>query len=146
MRRLLRVALTVFASLLGGCALLAAIAWFLLFRNACDRAETVLSRDAKGQSVTYVFQACTTICTVTTGWVDLVPRSGHRIHLMTFVPWGGETSKDGKLATGPFEPKATWLSPNNLRISIGTVDVVSQRTTHADGVNVSSDIGQELYR
>jgi hypothetical protein len=49
-------------------------------------------------------------------------------------------------AKAPFEPAATWLTPNELRISIGTVGHVLQRRTEADGVHVTYDIGEEFYK
>jgi hypothetical protein len=120
---------------------------FVLFPHPCDRFETVLSKDPQGRSVSYVYQACTTIGTVTEGWVDLAPSHGRTVHLMTFAPWGGEVSdKFGTPVRKPFEPVATWTSPTELRISIGTVGKVIQQRANADGVHVSYDIGMELYK
>jgi hypothetical protein len=79
-------------------------------------------------------------------WIDLVPRNGHRVRLLTFSPWGGELTSNGVPVKGPFEPAATWESANELRISIGTVGNVQQRRTEIDGVHVTYDIGLELYK
>lgn len=94
----------------------------------------------------YVFEACTTIGTDTEGWVDLIPATGRRMHIFAFEPWGGETSYKGVTVKGPFEPTATWVGPNELRISIGTVARVLQQQTEVDGVRVSHAIGFELYK
>jgi hypothetical protein len=146
MRRLVKVILFGTASLAILCAVVLFVARFMLFRHPCDRFETTLSRNVQGRSVAYVFEACTTIGTVTEGRVDLIPATGPRIRIFTFVPWGGEISYKGVAVKGPFEPTATWVGPNDLRISIGTVGQVLQRQTEVDGVRVSYDIGSELYK
>lgn len=46
------------------------------FPHPCDRIETVLVADSKGRSVTSTFEACTTLGTVTSEWVDVVSPSG----------------------------------------------------------------------
>jgi hypothetical protein len=146
MRRPFRIILTIVATLAIACVVLVAFIRFVLFRNSCDRFETVLSKDPNGRSVNYVFQACTTIGTVTEGWVDLILPTGHRVHLLTFAPWGGEVTHDGLAVKGPFQPSAIWVGPTNLRISIGTVGKVIRRRQEADGVHVTYDVGMELYK
>jgi hypothetical protein len=145
MRHPFKVILIASASVLIVCGMWLALAWFGLFRHSCDRYETVLSRDAR-RSVAYVFQACTTIGASNEAWVDLIPPNGHRIQIFDFVPWGGEISYHGVTAKAPFEPAATWLAPDELRISIGTVGQVLQRRTEADRVHITYDIGVELYK
>jgi len=145
MRRLLRVILAATASVLLVCGALLALARVTLFRHTCDSYETVLSR-ADRRSVAYVFEACTTFGASNTAWVDIVRSTGRRIQIFTFVPWGGEVSHRGVTAEAPFEPTATWVTPNELRISIGTVGRVLQRRTEVDGVHVTYDIGLELYK
>jgi len=145
MRRLLKVILAATASVLLVCGALLALARVTLFRHTCDRHETVLSRENR-RSVASVFEACTAIVAGNEAWVDIVPPTGHRIQIFSFVPWGGEVSYRGVTAEGPFEPTATWVTPNELRISIGTVGRVLQRRTEADGVHVTYDIGVELYK
>lgn len=146
MRRLLRVGLIATASVVIVCVAMYAAARFILFPHPCDHFETVLSRHVHGRSVAYVFQACTTIGASNQACVDLIPSTGRRIRIFSYVPWGGEISYKGVSAKGPFEPTATWVALNELRISIGTVDQVLQRRTEADGVHVTYDIGSELYR
>lgn len=145
MRRLFKVIFAATASVLVVCGALVAVLRLTLFRHICDRYETVLSHDDR-RSVAYVFEACTTIGANNEAWVDIVSPTGHRIRIFSFVPWGGEISYHGVTAKGPFEPAATWLSPNELRISIGTVGRVLQRQPEADGVHVTYDIGLELYK
>jgi hypothetical protein len=145
MRRLLKVILMASESvLLVGCMLFAMLR-FGLFRHSCDHYETVLSRDTHG-SVVSVFDACTTIGSSNTARVDFIQPNGHRVELFSYVPWGGEISYHGVAAKAPFEPAATWLRPNDLRISIGTVGQVLQRRTEVDGVHLTYDIGVELYK
>lgn len=146
MRLLLKVILFATASVMILCAALFVAVRFMLFPHPCDRFETMLSRDAEGRSVEYVFEACTTIGTDTEGWVDLISASGNRIHIFTFEPWGGEISHKGVRVKGPFEPAATWIGRNELRISIGTVGRVLQRQSQVDGIRVSYAIGLELYK
>jgi hypothetical protein len=146
MRRPPRVLLTIVLSLVVVAVAILGFLRFVVFRNACDHFETVLSKDAQGRSVIYVFEACTTIGTVTEAWVDLTSPNGHRIHLLDFAPWGGELTHDGSPVKEPFEPVATWESPTKLRISIGTVGKIMKRQTEADGVHVTYDIGLELYK
>jgi hypothetical protein len=145
MRRLFKVILTASVSVLLVCGMLLAMARFGLFRHTCDRYETVLSRHTR-RSVAYVFQACTTIGASNEAWVDLIPPNGHRIQIFSFVPWGGEIGYHGVTAKAPFEPAATWLTPNELLISIGTVGQVLQRRTEVDGVHITYKIGLELYK
>lgn len=146
MRRLPKSVMMVIAALLTvGIAL---ILWlrFVPFRHPCDGVETVLSRDAQGRSVVSVFQACTTVGTSVQEWVDLVEPTGRRVHLLTFVPWGGETTYRGALVKGPFEPSATWLTPSDLRLSIGTVGQVIQKRDEAAGVHITYDIRTDLSK
>jgi hypothetical protein len=93
-----------------------------------------------------VFQACTTIGASNEAWVDLIPPNGHRTQIFSLVPWGGEIRYHGVTAKAPFEPAATWLTPNELLISIGTVGQVLQRRTEVDGVHITYKIGLELYK
>ena len=145
MRRFFKVILMASASVLVVCGMLLAMLRFGLFRHTCDRYDTVLSRDTR-RSVASVFEACTTIGASNEAWVDLIQPNGHRIQIFSYVPWGGEISYHGVTAKAPFEPAATWLTPNELRISIGTVCHVLQRRTESDVVHVTYDIGEELYK
>jgi hypothetical protein len=145
MRHSFKVILMALASVLVVGGMLLATLRFGLFRHSCDHFETVISRDTHG-AVASVFDACTVIGSSNVARVDLIQPNGHRIQIFTFVPWGGEISYRGVTAKSPFEPAATWLSPTDLRISIGTVGHVLQRRTEVDGVHVTYDIGAELYK
>jgi hypothetical protein len=118
----------------------------VLFRHSCDRVQTVLSQDSQGGTVISVFRACTAIGTSVEAWVDLVSPTGRRVRLLTFVPWGGESSYQGSPVTGPFEPSATWVTPTDLRISVGTVDQVIEERSEASGVHITYDIGTVLSK
>jgi hypothetical protein len=119
---------------------------YYLFRNACDRVESVLSRDSLGRTVTSTFEACTTIGTSTREWVDLVLASGRRRRVLTFVPWGGELSSPGVTVREPFEPVVTWANPSAMHISIGTVSQLSEQHDDVDGVRITYSIGTIIYR
>ena len=119
---------------------------FGLFGDACDQVETVLSRDSQARTVVDVFQACTAIGTSTEEWVDLVSSTGHRVRVFAFVPWGGGHPNPGPPVNGPFQPSATWLTPNDLRLSIGTVGQVLQQRSEADGVRITYDVRTDLSK
>ena len=146
MRRVLKTATLAVAGLF---IIVVALVLFLkldLFRHPCDRVQTVLSRDNQGRDIVSVFQACTAIGTSLQEWVDLVLPNGRRVRLFTFVPWGGETSYRGEPVRGPFEPSATWVSPRDLRLSIGTVNRVIQARSQAAGVRITYDVRTDLSK
>ena len=118
----------------------------VLFRHPCDRVQTILSRDAQGRTVVSVFSACTAIGTSVQESVDLLTPTGRRVRLFTFVPWSGETKYRGRPVTGPFQPSATWVTPSDLRLSIGTVDQVIRERTEADGVRIIYDVRTDLAK
>ena len=138
MRSWLRIGAAILASLaIVGGALLVGLR--SLLHDNCNRVETALSRIERGSAGMYV-NACEH------GRVDLVSPNGDRVRLITFSPWGGELTHDGKPVKGPFEPSANWESANELRISIGTVGHGEQRRTEANGVRVTYEVGLELYK
>lgn len=116
---------------------------FFLFRHPCDRLDTVLSRNSNGAKVVDVFQACTTVGTSVVERVDLVTAGGHRVRLLTFVPWDGGVPR-GVRVKAPFRPSATWLTAHDLCISIGTVDRIIQERAEAEGVHVRYDVSTVL--
>ncbi len=119
---------------------------FGLFGHACDQVETVLSRDSQSRTVVDVSQACTAIGTSTEEWVELVSSTGRRVRVLTFVPWGGEYPNGGPPVNGPFLPSVTWISSDDLQVSIGTVQQVLQQRTKAAGVRITYDIGTDLSK
>jgi hypothetical protein len=125
--------------------LLAAVFWFAMFRNACDRFDTVLAKDADGRAVVYKFEACTTIGTSVDARVDLVSASGDSTTIFRFSPADGYVSYRGNPVTGSLEPSAEWLSPHSLKISIGTVAAVLDQRSEVEGVRVTYDIGTNLH-
>ncbi len=116
------------------------------FRHPCDSVQTVLSRDSRGRSVVSVFKACTALGTSVQEWVDLVGPSGDHVHLLTFVPWGGEISYRGVPVKGPFEPSATWRTSSDLRVSIGTVEQLIDERGEVDGAHITYDIRTDLSK
>jgi hypothetical protein len=118
----------------------------VLFRHPCDRVQTVLSRDGQGRTVVSVFSACTAIGTSVQESVDLLTATGHRVRLFTFVPWSGETRYRGSPVTGPFRPSATWVTPSDLRLSIGAVDRVIEERSEAEGVRITYDVRSNLAK
>jgi hypothetical protein len=132
-------------SLVVGAIALFAVLTYGIFRNACDRFDTVLAIDSGGRSVVYKFAACTTIGTTVEASVDLVSRAGHRETVFSFSPADGLISYRGIQVTGPLEPSATWTSRRSLNISIGTVAaIIKQRSDIAD-VHVTYDISKNLH-
>jgi hypothetical protein len=135
MRRVVKVALGLGAALAiisGGFFLLLK---YVLFGNSYDRFETILAQDVQGRLVRSEFEACTTIGTVTEESLDLVSQSGRRETFMRFVPWGGSLP-----VKEPVDPKAIWVTPTELRISIGTVECIAERRDEVDGIHVTYDI------
>lgn len=112
---------------------------FFLLPHPCDRLDTVLARNSDGATVVDVFRACTVVGTSVVERVDLVTASGHRVQLLTFVPWDGEVPP-GVRVNAPFRPSATWLTAHDLSISIGTVDRVLQERVEAAGTHVRYNI------
>lgn len=113
---------------------------YWIFRNACDRVDTVLAKDPEGRSVVYKFEACTTIGTTVDARVDLMSRSGNHNTIFRFSPAHGYV-----LATEPLEPSATWVSPHSLKISIGTVAAILEQRLEIEDVHVTYDIGTNLH-
>src|SRR6185437_1446341 len=146
MRRLLKITALVLSGLIAVSVALIFALRLISSRHACDRVQTVLSRDSQGRTVVSAFQACTTIGTSTQGWVDLVLPVGRRIRLFTFVPWGGEIRYRGVSVKGPFKPSVTWLTPNDLRLSIGTVDQVTQERSEAAGIHITYAVRTDLSK
>lgn len=146
MRRLPKILVLALGGLL--IVIVTVIVWLRLgpFRHPCDTVETVLSRDGQGRRVVSVFQACTAVGTSVQESVDLVDPTGRRVRLLTFVPWGGETSHRGVPIKGPFEPSATWRTPSDLRISVGTVEQVIEQHGEVDSVHVTYDIRTDLSK
>jgi len=146
MRRLPKaMALAVAGLLIVGVVVLLCLR-LILFRHPCDRVQAVLSRDSQGRTVVSVFSACTAIGTSVQESVDLLMPTRHRVRLLTFVPWSGESDYRGSPVTGPFRPSATWVTPNDLRISIGAVDRVIQERSEAEGVNITYDVRTDLAK
>lgn len=146
MRRLPKIVTPVAAGLvIIGIVLVLCLKLFL-FRHPCDRVQTVLSRDSQGRRVVSVFEACTAVGTSVHESVDLVTPTGHRVQLFTFIPWSGETSYRGGPVTGPFKPSATWVTPSDLRLSIGTVGQVIHERSEADGVRATYDVRIDLSK
>ena len=146
MRRLSKTMILVVAGLVVIGIVLALGLRLILFRHPCDRVQTVLSRDSQGRTVVSVFDACTALGTSVWESVDLLTPTEGRVRLFTFVPWGGETSHQGKSVTGPFRPSATWITPSDLRLSIGTVDQVIHERSEADGVRITYDVRTDLSK
>lgn len=117
-----------------------------IFGHPCDRVQTVLSEDSQGRTVVSVVDACTALGTSVRESVDLLTPTGGRVRLFTFVPWSGETTYQGKSMTGPFRPSATWVSPSNLQISVGTVDQVIHERSEAEGVRITYDVRTDLSK
>jgi hypothetical protein len=146
MRRLPKIMTLVVAGLVViGIAFALGLRLFL-FRHPCDRVQTVLSRDGRGRTVVSVFDACTAVGTSVQESVDLLTPPGNRVRLFTFVPWGGEIRHQGEAVTGPFKPSATWITPSDLRLSIGTVDRVIHERSEAEGVRITYDVGTDLSK
>jgi hypothetical protein len=123
MRRLLTAALI----MAGVPAIYLASVLFVFTRNACERWETTLVRDDRGRAVVSTLESC--VFAGNDQWVDLVLPSGHHERVFDFT--------EG-------QPSATWVTPNVLQISIGTVDGIGAQRTEVDGVRVVYDIGANL--
>jgi len=137
----LRRLLTAASIIAGVPAIYLAGVLFVISRNACERWETPLARDDRGHSVVSTLQDCNFIASVSDEWIDLVLPSGRHERVFEFTPWEGVIDPRVK---EPFEPSASWDRPGVLRISIGTVDGVSEQRTEVDGVQVVYDIGADL--
>jgi hypothetical protein len=146
MPRLLKITTLVVCGLIVAAVALVLSLRLIVFRHPCDRVKAVLSQDAQGRSVVSVFQACTTIGTSSEGWVDLVLPEGRRVRLFTFVPWDGELRYRGVPVEGPFKPSATWLTPSDLRLSVGTVNQIILERHEAAGVHISYDVRTDLSK
>src|SRR5271156_272851 len=86
--------------------------WFFYDPNACVREDKVLSTAADGSSISYRYEACTTIGTTVLATVSLVSPWGWRRTIFRYDPAFGIISFRGIATQPPLEPSATWISPH----------------------------------
>jgi hypothetical protein len=117
---------------------------FELFKHLCDQWDTVLARGSHGESVVYRLEACTILGTSVDESVDWVAPSGHRMRLFSFAPADSFADARGMPFPG-LVPSATWLSPDVLQISLGTVAAIVYQRAEVDGIHVVYAIGRNLH-
>jgi hypothetical protein len=127
-----RKTLMLIFGMLTSIVLVGTVVMLLLTRDSCDEVERVLSAGPAGQSILSTFRACTTVGTVVEERVYLTSRDGNREEVFSFVPWDGS----GPPAMEPSEPTASWISPREVRISVGTVTQVLRQRSEVDGTKV----------
>jgi hypothetical protein len=76
--------------------------------------------------------------------IDLVLPSGERETIFKFAPNPGIAAYRGVKVPGPWGPEATWLAPDTLQITIGSVAGVILQRDHVQGVHVTYKIGMIL--
>ena len=140
MKRPLRITLIAVLTLLVFAGAFFGALKYWLFRNACDRLNTVLARGPEGRTVVSKLEACTAIGTSVTVYINLVSHSGKAETVFSYEPAYGMLG-----VPGPLQPSASWTSPHTLKISIGTVaDIIKQRTD-VDDLYVTYEITKNLH-
>jgi hypothetical protein len=114
----------------------------LVTRDDCDEVEKALAGGPNGQTLTWTFRACTAFGTTVEGRVYLTDRDGHRVELLRYVPYDGS---DGP-PMEPLDVNASWVSPKEVAISLGTVMRVVARRSDASGTKVVVHIADDRSR
>jgi hypothetical protein len=105
----------------------------------CDKWEKVLSNDKQNPSVFLIEEGCSGFSNGAAFSIDIPSREGGRqtVFKYTDASWNAAY----KNQTTPY---VEWVSPNNLKISIGVVESVEVKLAKLDDLKISYDIGRVL--
>ena len=121
----------------------AAVIVLRLTFGPCQNYVEVLSKNAQGYAVRSTMEACFPGSNAER--LELILPSGRAKRFMTYSPWGGVISMNGKTSVPPYDPVVTWDAPDKLRITIGTVGSISEMKDLVGGIHVSYEISVVLY-
>jgi hypothetical protein len=105
----------------------------------CDRWEKTLSSDKQNPAVFLIEEGCSGFNNGATFSIDIPSREGRRETVFKYKDASWNAAYRNQTT-----PSVEWVSPNNLKISIGAVETVEVKLAKLDDLKISYDIGRVL--